>query len=594
MTLILSAQSSSHYPHSDILRHEFDQQGGTIGRARNNTWVLPDDQKHLSGQHARIDFISGQYLITDISTNGIFVNGEEKPLGPNNRIPLQDGDVLRMGWYDVTVKLPQAEVPSAHIDESPNEHPLADVATCIVGSPSSLTPSPTSPPQPSADIPAWDHDITPLSQTPATHRQAEDINWDDDEWWQSNASTPAPAPAPAPSPQTSTANKTDDKIDHDKLFDDDEWWKNDNNDSLENKQNIDHNTPKESAQDEAQAEKIPSATVEQSNNHHEAFDDNLDLDNDNWWESPSNNPSDNANPNNANLNNASKPTPAVDATQLHTEHNTANPQPQAPLKQLAETPTANPPQTPNVTSDESIAQRETPATQVKPVAAITPAPKQVATPVAAITEEQIHQAAVHAFLQGLGIKDEDLQQRISRDLDFEKVGYLFRNSVQGTLDLLYARANIKNEMRMEMTTIQPIENNPLKFAIHVDDALCDLLTKQNKNHLPAEQALNEAYDDIRAHQIAVISGVQASINELLARFEPEKLSKRLQKQNSIAASMPWLRKAKLWTLFEELHETIQQEAQDDFSRLFGAAFAKAYDQQVKVLKQNAKNEAQQK
>lgn len=573
MTLILSAQSSSYYPHSDILRHEFDQQGGTIGRARNNTWVLPDDQKHLSGQHARIDFISGQYLITDISTNGIFVNGEEKPLGPNNRMPLQDGDVLRMGWYDVTVKLPQAEVASAHIDESPNEHPLADVATCIVGSPSALTPPPTSQ-KSSADIPAWDNEITPIPQTPATHSQVADINWDDDEWWKSaNESTPIP------SPQT-----PDDKIDHDKLFDDDEWWKNDNNDSLESKQNIDHTAPKENAQNQAQAENTSSPAVEHAKNNHEAFDDNLDLDNDNWWESPSNNPSDNTN----------KSAPAVDPTQLHTAHNTANSQQQAPIKQASETPTASAPQTPNVTIDEPIAQKETPVAQAKPIETITPAPKQTSSTKATTAEQQNQQAAIQAFLQGLGIKDEDLQQRISRDLDFEKVGYLFRNSVQGTLDLLYARADIKNEMRMEMTTIQPVENNPLKFAIHVDDALHDLLTKQNKNHLPAEQALNEAYDDIRAHQIAVISGIQASINELLARFEPEKLSERLQKQNSIAASMPWLRKAKLWALFEELHETINQEAQDDFSRLFGAAFAKAYDQQVKVLKQNARNKAQKK
>ncbi|HHC73453.1 MAG TPA: type VI secretion system-associated FHA domain protein TagH, partial [Thiothrix sp.] len=206
------------------------------------------------------------------------------------------------------------------------------------------------------------------------------------------------------------------------------------------------------------------------------------------------------------------------------------------------------------------------------------------------TEQQaINQAAVQAFIKGLGINDEDVEQRISRDLDFEQVGYLFRHSVQGILDLLYSRADIKNEMRMDMTTIQPIENNPLKFAIHVNDALHDLLCKQNKNYLPPEQALNEAYDDIRAHQIAVISGIQAAIHELLARFEPEKLSERLQKRSTIAASIPGLRKAKLWALFEELHETIQQEAHNDFSRLFGAAFADAYDQQIRVLRQNAKN-----
>jgi len=152
------------------------------------------------------------------------------------------------------------------------------------------------------------------------------------------------------------------------------------------------------------------------------------------------------------------------------------------------------------------------------------------------------------------------------------------------LDILHSRTHIKNEMRMDVTTIQPFENNPLKFSITVEEALSRLLIPQKESYLAPEQALEEAYDDIRAHQIAVISGIQATLSYMLQRFEPEKLSSRLEKKTPITASIPLYRQAKLWSLFENLYETLQEEAEDDFNRLFGLEFSKAYDQQIATLK----------
>ena len=98
------------------------------------------------------------------------------------------------------------------------------------------------------------------------------------------------------------------------------------------------------------------------------------------------------------------------------------------------------------------------------------------------------------------------------------------------------------------------------------------------------QAMEEAYDDIKSHQVAIISGIQASLVYVLKRFEPENLIKRLEKESPISASIPIHRKAKLWDKFEDLYDTIESEAEDDFNRLFGQEFAKAYDEQVEQLK----------
>ena len=71
------------------LRH-----GGTIGRGLQSDWILPDDQRYISGRHAALDYKGGGYYIADISTNGVYINDESEPLGKGNFRRLFDGDRL--------------------------------------------------------------------------------------------------------------------------------------------------------------------------------------------------------------------------------------------------------------------------------------------------------------------------------------------------------------------------------------------------------------------------------------------------------------------------------------------------------------------
>jgi predicted component of type VI protein secretion system len=41
----------------------FGVAGGSIGRAADNDWVLPDPQRYLSGHHARIHFRQGAFYL---------------------------------------------------------------------------------------------------------------------------------------------------------------------------------------------------------------------------------------------------------------------------------------------------------------------------------------------------------------------------------------------------------------------------------------------------------------------------------------------------------------------------------------------------
>jgi type VI secretion system FHA domain protein len=159
------------------------------------------------------------------------------------------------------------------------------------------------------------------------------------------------------------------------------------------------------------------------------------------------------------------------------------------------------------------------------------------------------------------------------------------------MDVLMARAEIKNEMRLDVTTLHSTENNPIKFSVSVDDALTHLLAPQAKGYMPPVLAVEEAFEDIRAHQIAVLAGIQSALKSILKRFDPESLEQRLQKTSPLSASIPIHRQAKLWELFEQLYDEIGREAEDDFNYLFGRAFVKAYEEQIDNIKMSQKHKS---
>ena len=75
----------------------------TIGRASGNDWILPDPDRHLSKTHCLLSADGGRYTLTDVSTNGVFVNGSPQAAGRDASIVLTDGDEFRLGDYSITV-----------------------------------------------------------------------------------------------------------------------------------------------------------------------------------------------------------------------------------------------------------------------------------------------------------------------------------------------------------------------------------------------------------------------------------------------------------------------------------------------------------
>ena len=97
---------SDHYRQLGEQRSRvFGVNGGTIGRAPDNDWVLPDPTRVVSGHHCEIEYRGGAYWVRDLSTNGVFVNDSEIPVAETGPVALQDGDRLRVGDFEMIVSV---------------------------------------------------------------------------------------------------------------------------------------------------------------------------------------------------------------------------------------------------------------------------------------------------------------------------------------------------------------------------------------------------------------------------------------------------------------------------------------------------------
>jgi predicted component of type VI protein secretion system len=89
-------------------RKVFRSMGGTIGRLPDNDWVFPDP--YVSGRHALIRYLNGEYYIEDTSTNGVAINSPENRISRTDPHPLRHGDVLYVDAYEIGVSIEPAAV----------------------------------------------------------------------------------------------------------------------------------------------------------------------------------------------------------------------------------------------------------------------------------------------------------------------------------------------------------------------------------------------------------------------------------------------------------------------------------------------------
>lgn len=564
----LTVSTFNGLPPSQPLSATFDELGGEIGRADTNRLVLPDPERTISRVHARVLFRAhGGYGIVDQGSNAISVNGI--PLGKGREAAIQPGDRIQIGGYVLLVE-------AAAAGAAPSD-PFADFF--------GLAPATATQPSLRRNLAAADPlglyggtaaraIPTPLAASPVPPPAAAPATGGIPDDWDPFAPPPPKAgPAPAPSAGARALGL-----------------------------DLGAGAPAPLLPD------LPGASAAGGDSLDALFG---------LGGVPAGNPLGSsllgeavAQPNMAGhadpmralgmLPAAGGPALPDTTSELHRPFIP----PGAPLTQVA-TPPAAPPASglpavdPSGTLSGAVMSwnegagegRTIIRTGKKPAAAAPtaaapqmpppPAPVAATAPVAVPAAEP--DALLAAFRDGLGLPHlpaGGLTPEFMRLL-----GQLIHESARGTVDLLVARAALKREVRAEATMIVAKENNPLKFSPSAEVALGHLLGPTVRGFIEPQRAMRDAFDDLRAHQLAFLAGMRAALEGLLQRFDPASLEGRLTQKSVLSSLLPAARKAQLWSVFQQEYQQIAGELADDFHQVFGREFLRAYEAQLDALAQ---------
>ena len=241
--------------------------------------------------------------------------------------------------------------------------------------------------------------------------------------------------------------------------------------------------------------------------------------------------------------------------------------PFAPAEPVTPTPAYEPPSAPPPPPP-------SPSTPPPP----TPPPQADSVPASPPVGGSASSVDLSQVLRGAGIDPNQVSPEFASEL-----GQILSVVVEGMIDVLKARTDIKSQFRVPVTTIKPVENNPLKFSAGVEDALYNLLVKKGAGYLGPVEAFEEGFEDIKAHQMATLAGMRAAFSHMLERFDPGELESVFGGQLKRSSLMAMGNKIKYWEHYKSHYKDICDEAEDNFQRLFGEAFAQAYEEQMQRL-----------
>ncbi|MCB2264406.1 MAG: type VI secretion system-associated FHA domain protein TagH [Candidatus Thiosymbion ectosymbiont of Robbea hypermnestra] len=581
MELLLTVIRYQNRPPQRPLTARIGITGGTIGRGPENELVLADPERWVGRQHARIVFREGAFYLTDTSKNGTFVSSAAEPLHEGQEIELHDNDELGIGSYEVRVSLaasqPQSTAPAdpfaggkPALDsyaQLPSGRTAPDILDLAAGT--STAGDPFSSPAAGQKTPTGPDDWL-ISGSPEKGPGTFGIG-------REPAGAPASPTAPDHTPDANACYSPPAAIpeDYDILAD------------------ASRPTPIADAPESPAAPAIPGTDPLAGGPESPiapTASEPVPLaggpEPPTAATAPGTDPLAGG-PEPPIAPTASEPVPLAGgpkpptaATALGTDLLAGGPEPPAAATALGMDPLAGGPEStsaPIVPDPARFTEQSAPA-PAPPAAART---GETPRPTPSATGET---DAIQAFLAGLDVGALPADPQAQTVL-MQTVGLLLRAMTEGLMRVLMGRTSFKNELHLEMTTIQSRENNPFKFSVDPEDALTHLLFRSSRGFLPPLEAAREAFDDIQRHEMAMVAGLRAALHALLKRMDPAELENRFQARSVLDNLMPLARKAKYWDLFTATYQEISADAADDFLNLFRDAFTRAYEDQAARLRQ---------
>lgn len=118
MTLTLQITNHDYLQNGSPVEYVLFNRGAVIGRSQTCDWPLPDEERLLSRQHCKITFSDESYWLEDLSSNGTFINSEQKPIQKTHQI--KSGDQIRLGPFVISTRLTGEALAQQNLSEQAN------------------------------------------------------------------------------------------------------------------------------------------------------------------------------------------------------------------------------------------------------------------------------------------------------------------------------------------------------------------------------------------------------------------------------------------------------------------------------------------
>lgn len=181
-----------------------------------------------------------------------------------------------------------------------------------------------------------------------------------------------------------------------------------------------------------------------------------------------------------------------------------------------------------------------------------------------------------ALIASTGIDPTKLKQGEAETLG--QAGDLLRRLISGMVVMLEARARAKSQMGAQGTNLEFDGNNPLKFARTPEQAIAQLLNPAERGFMSSDKAIEDAFKDLQAHQMATLKAMQGALRATLDRFSPTAIKARAENKGMLAKILPTARDAALWAAYEKEFGGVAHGSDEAFMDMFAKEFRRAYEE----------------
>ena len=549
---VVGAQAGRLGEHRSVV---FATEGGTIGRVAGNDWVLPD--QFVSSRHAAIQYADGQFYVIDTgSSNGVFLNAPNYRLEQGRPYPIKTGDRLLIDPFEIQVSViestsPKSAAPPAEASETMNVA-RAQPATPVHRPAIASDPFAVSDEEPFiGTLPA-----------PASSRgsgRSESLVPTSDEGGEESVD-PLVALGLPDTPKARASPRVEDLA---------------RGSPLRSNFELPRITPSRSLP----PEEMPVSAIEPKPAPAIPADYNPLAQTDLERAPPKPAP-------------PPPPPRSPPAPPRSDSRRPAPPRAPLPPREFAPPPKPAPPPAPvwrpapppppmasprPRSTPAPVAARRAPS---PPPPAPPPAPRGPVAPPAAAAQGPVRgQLDFAALLAAAGLEGVPVTPELAASF-----GSILKVVVDGLRDVLRAREELKDQFRLRITTYARRENNPIKFSANTEDALHNLLVKHNPAYLEPVAAFEGAFEDLRIHQMAMLAGLRAGYEAMLASFDPDALEQKFERYAKRGGLLGGAAKQRYWELYRDVFQDMVGDADTSFRTLFGKAFGEGYEEQAQLLK----------